>query len=102
VRSRRISDVEAIRPDRSDRTLKWETRRLEDLLERVIPHFERFPILSGKRREFERFAAVCKLMAGGGHRTRSGLADIVELARFMNPSAPTPRRGSTAHAAAPG
>src|SRR5215204_4996496 len=30
----------SIRPDRSDRTLKWETRRLEDLLVRVIPHFE--------------------------------------------------------------
>ena len=28
----------SIRPDRSDRTLKWETRRLEDMLERVIPH----------------------------------------------------------------
>ena len=27
----------SIRPDRSDKTLKWETRRLEDLLERVIP-----------------------------------------------------------------
>src|SRR5436190_710549 len=25
-----------IRPDRSDRTLKWETRRLGDILERVI------------------------------------------------------------------
>ena len=32
----------SIRPDRSDRTLKWETRRLEDLLESVIPHFEFF------------------------------------------------------------
>jgi len=28
----------SIRPDRSDKTLKWETRRLEDLLGRVIPH----------------------------------------------------------------
>src|SRR3989304_1551520 len=34
----------SIRPDRSDRTLKWETRRLEDLLERVIPHFEWYPL----------------------------------------------------------
>src|SRR3954469_1132773 len=32
----------SIRPDRSDKTLKWETRRLEDLLGRVIPHFERY------------------------------------------------------------
>ena len=37
----------SIRPDRSDRTLKWETRRLDDLLARVIPHFETWPLLSG-------------------------------------------------------
>ena len=76
----------SIRPDRSDRTLKWETRRLEDLLDRVIPHFERFPLLSGKRSDFERFASVCRLMAGGAHRNRAGLAEIVELARGMNSS----------------
>jgi hypothetical protein len=76
----------SIRPDRSDRTLKWETRRLEDLLGRVVPHFEQFPLLSGKRRDFERFASVCRLMAGGAHRTTSGLVEIVELVRVMNPS----------------
>ncbi len=76
----------SIRPDRSDRTLKWETRRLEDLLGRVIPHFERYPLLSGKKRDFDRFAAVCKLMAAGSHRGSEGLIRIVELARAMNPS----------------
>jgi hypothetical protein len=75
-----------IRPDRSDRTLKWETRRLADLLERVIPHFERYPLLSAKRHDFERFASVCRLMADGAHRTSLGLIEIVELARGMNPS----------------
>src|SRR5207249_1680718 len=76
----------SVRPDRSDRTLKWETRRLEDILERVIPHFDRFPLLSGKRHDFERFAAVSRLMADGEHRTKAGLIRIVELAREMNPS----------------
>jgi hypothetical protein len=76
----------SIRPDRSDRTLKWETRRLEDLLKRVIPHFERYPLLSGKRLDFERFAAVCRRQAAGAHRTPVGLIEIVELAREMNPS----------------
>jgi hypothetical protein len=42
----------SIRPDRSDKTLKWETRRLEDLLAHVVPHFERYPLLSGKRFDF--------------------------------------------------
>jgi LAGLIDADG endonuclease len=76
----------SIRPDRSDRTLKWETRRLEDLLVRVIPHFEAWPLLSGKSRDFECFAAVCRLMAAGAHRRSDGLIRIVELARAMNPS----------------
>jgi hypothetical protein len=76
----------SIRPDRSDRTLKWETRRLEDILERVIPHFERYPLLSGKRHDFSSFAAVCRAMAAGEHREREGLVRIVELARKMNPS----------------
>jgi hypothetical protein len=76
----------SIRPDRSDKTLKWESRRLEDLLGRVIPHFERYPLLSGKRLDFESFAAVCRLMADGAHRSRVGLIEIVELARTMNPS----------------
>jgi hypothetical protein len=76
----------SIRPDRSDKTLKWETRRLEDILGRVIPHFERHPLLSGKRFDFERFAAVCQSMAGGEHRTTTGLIRIVELVAGMNPS----------------
>ena len=76
----------SIRPDRSDKTLKWETRRLEDLLGRVIPHFEQFRLLSEKQVDFERFAAVCRLMAAGAHRGRPGLIEIVELVRTMNPS----------------
>jgi hypothetical protein len=51
----------SIRPDRSDRTLKWETRRLDDLLARVIPHFETWPLPSGKRRDFECLAAVWQI-----------------------------------------
>src|SRR2546427_9189057 len=76
----------SIRPDRSDRTLKWETRRLEDLLERVIPHFVSYPLLSGKRHDFERFAVVCWMMGHGAHRGREGLVQIVSIVREMNPS----------------
>ncbi len=75
-----------IRPDRSDRTLKYEVRSLEDLRKRVIPHFERFPLLSSKGRDFERFATICDLVAGGGHLTPPGLRTIVDLAVMMNSS----------------
>jgi LAGLIDADG endonuclease len=75
-----------LRPDRSDRTLKWEVRSLPLLLAVVIPHFRRYPIQSGKRRDFELFADICEGMARGEHRTANGLIEIVRRAGEMNPS----------------
>src|SRR6266571_6374333 len=37
------------RPDRSDKTLKYEVRDLASLMAKVIPHFERYPLMSSKR-----------------------------------------------------
>ncbi len=76
----------SIRPDRSDKTLKYEVRSIKDLVERVIPHFEETPLLSGKRRDFERFAVICRMMYEKQHLTRDGFNRIVDLAFEMNPS----------------
>ena len=74
-----------IRPDRSDRTLKWEVRRLPLLLDPIIPHFRKYPLLSAKQGDFESFAAVCELMARGDHLMVGGLREIVARIRDMNP-----------------
>ncbi len=76
----------SLRPDRSDKTLKWEVRSLPFLLERVLPHFRAYPLLSGKRRDFELLDRICRSMAEGRHLTVDGLAGIVRLAAQMNPS----------------
>ncbi len=75
-----------IRPDRSDKTLKWEVRSLPVLMTRINPHFEMYPLLSGKQRDFEFFASICERMTEGEHLTRFGLEQIVRLAGQMNPS----------------
>jgi hypothetical protein len=66
--------------------VKWETRKLADLVGRVIPHFIRYPLVSGKHHDFERFAVICGLLERGAHRDREGLIKIVAIAREMNPS----------------
>ena len=76
----------SIRPDRSDKTLKYEVRCLDDLVERIIPFFEANPLLSSKQRDFERFANVRRLVRAGAHRTQPGLREIVNLAMMMNAS----------------
>jgi len=75
-----------LRPDRSDQTIKWECRSLAPLLAQVVPHFHRYPLLSGKHRDFLSFADICERMSRGEHRDRNGLMEIVRLAGGMNPS----------------
>ncbi len=75
-----------IRADRSDKTLKYEVRSVANLVEKVIPHFEANPLLSGKQRDFELFAQICRMMYQGEHRTKEGFKRILELAFEMNPS----------------
>jgi hypothetical protein len=75
----------SIRPDRSDKTLKWETRKLDEIVERVVPHFVRYPLLSAKQLDFERFAVICLRMVDGEHRSRLGLLSIASIVREMNP-----------------
>ena len=74
-----------LRRDFSDKTLKFEVRSLDDLLEEVIPHFETYPLLSSKQKDFILFKKVCNLMRKGEHRKANGLSKIVALAFQMNP-----------------
>jgi hypothetical protein len=46
----------------------------------------RYPLQSGKQRDFELFADICERMTRGEHRTTGGLREIVGLASRMNPS----------------
>ncbi len=76
----------SIRPDRSDKTIKYEVRSLENLIKSVIPHFEQNPLLSSKSSDFELFAKICRMMSKKKHHTITGFSSIIDLAFRMNPS----------------
>lgn len=75
-----------IRRDFSDRTLKFEIRRLDDLIEKVIPHFEKYPLLSAKQKDFLLFRKICFLMKKEEHKIMQGLERITAIAFQMNAS----------------
>lgn len=75
-----------IRRDYSDKTLKYEVRSLDDLINKVIPHFKKYPLLSEKQKDFEFFKQVCFLMQRNLHRDKKGLQKIMHLVFKMNPS----------------
>ena len=75
-----------IRPDRSDKTLKYEVRSVKDLSQKVIPHFKKYPVLSGKSSDFDLFSEIVQLMLDKEHLTEEGFKSIVNLALALNPS----------------
>lgn len=79
-------DCGFLRRDYGDKTLKYEVRKLDELLEKVIPHFQNFPLKSSKQRDFILFAKICKLMKKQKHLKPEGFKEIVELAYQMNGS----------------
>lgn len=83
-----------IRPDRSDKTLKFEVRSIADLVTKVVPHFQAFPLRSSKQRDVELFGSVCQLVYDRHHLEYEGMKAIVELAMRMNPSGKRKYSGS--------
>ncbi len=75
-----------MRRDYSDKTLKYEVRKLTDLCDIIIPHFVRYPMLSGKQRDFKHFKVICELMKAGKQHTKPGMRQIIRQAFQMNPS----------------
>jgi hypothetical protein len=74
-----------IKPNsRHDRALVYVVRQRRALLHLVIPFFERVPLISSKRLDFEKFADVVRNMDRGRHLTPSGFADLLDVAMSMN------------------
>ena len=76
----------SVRYSRSDRTYKYEVRSVKDLVTKVLPHFEEYPLQGSKRDDFENFALICKRVRANLHMNRRHLREIIELAYQMNPS----------------
>jgi hypothetical protein len=72
-----------IRSSKADRTFKYESRSVPELLDAVVPHFERFPLRGAKARSFHGFARVCRMIEQGGHLERGGLREIIAIAVEM-------------------
>jgi LAGLIDADG endonuclease len=68
----------------NDHTYVLVVRRRKDLLERVIPFFERNPLLSCKQDEFATFARIVRAMDRGEHLVNAGFERLAAEALKMN------------------
>lgn len=69
---------------KADKTLVYVVRDRKDLLQKIIPFFERYPLLSEKRNDFELFRKIVRRIEAGEHLKLEGFEQIVCLAYAMN------------------
>jgi hypothetical protein len=61
----------------------WEVNRLSDLADRIIPFFERFPLVGEKARDFERWREAIRLLSRGPLDDRA-YRQVLALREGMN------------------
>ncbi len=79
-------DCGAVRYLKSDRTYKYEVRSVKDLITKIVPHFEQYPLQGEKLEDFKRFCEICRSVHANHHQSRKYLPEIIEKAYAMNPS----------------
>lgn len=62
----------------------WRVRKLKNLVEVIIPFFDKYPLRSKKRIDYLKFREVVLMMEKGEHLTESGLKKIFKIASEMN------------------
>ena len=78
--------VGGIRFSKRDQNYKYEVRSIRDLVERIIPHFQKYPLKTNKLSDFKLFVKICKLVNSNHHRNSRELKRIIEMAYKMNES----------------
>jgi hypothetical protein len=70
--------------DHREDLYRYVVRKRIDLVETVIPFFQRHPLHTAKQENFVKFVRCVEVIESGRHRTRDGLIEIAEIAETMN------------------
>lgn len=63
---------------------RYTVSRRADLKNVIIPFFQKHPLKTAKRKDFERFVRCVELMEEGVHKTKAGVARIARITQKMN------------------
>ena len=74
----------SIRYSKKDGLYKYEIRNLTDLVDKVIPFFEKYPLETAKQKSFETFSQICRSIKQGHHLNSTGITEIIDKSYDMN------------------
>jgi len=73
-----------VRFSKKDQIWKYETRRMEHIIEKIIPYFEVNKLITSKKNDFEEFKKICFLIYSKHHLSLVGIKEIISTSYKMN------------------
>ena len=73
-----------VRFSKKDQNYKFEVWNITELMKIIIPHFKKYPLMTSKKDEFEKFAEICELIYSNHHLSQGGLEEIIKLSEKLN------------------
>ncbi len=77
-----------------DLTYVLVVRNRNELLEKIIPFFDKFPLQTEKQKDFKLFKKIVLMMEDGKHQDSKGIQKIIKIAYQMNGGGRYRRRSS--------
>ena len=74
----------SIRNSQKDHCKRYEVRSIADLVNKVLPHFEKHNLMFRKDEDLKLFKEICLLIHKNHHKNRESLAHIIEKAYKLN------------------
>ena len=68
----------------SNNRLEYRVSNVKDLINVIIPHFEKYPLLTKKQADFILFKSAIYWISQGKHLTKSGIDELVSIKASMN------------------
>lgn len=68
----------------NDNGVMYRIRKLDDIINIIIPHFNNYPLITKKHSDFIIFKKIIKLINKGQHLNKDGLIKIVNLKSSLN------------------
>ena len=81
-----FKDVGIIRKNRI--SVSYKVRNLNDILKVIIPHFNKYPLITQKQSDFIIWKNIVNLISKGEYLNKEGLTQIIKLKASLNNGLP--------------
>ena len=68
----------------NDDLVQYNVTKIADIIHEVIPHFEKYPLLTQKYSDFKLFKSIAELVYNKEHLTDEGLNKVLSLKASLN------------------